>query len=94
VACLRTPAAAEYIGSTESTLERKRLTGERPAYSKIGRTVVYDTTDLDAYLERTKRRSTSERSALAEQHPAPLLVRSDGRTRSAFRRPTARRSTL
>ena len=57
---LRTPAAAEYIGSTESTLEKKRLTGEGPIYSKIGRIVVYGTADLDDYLARHRRTSTSE----------------------------------
>jgi hypothetical protein len=60
LARLRTADAAEYLGSTESTLEKKRLTGNGPAYSKIGRTVVYDTADLDDYLQRTKRLSTSE----------------------------------
>ncbi len=61
---LRTPAAAEYIGSTKSTLEKRRLTGDGPPYSKLGKVVVYDTADLDEYLVSRRRRSTSdERSA-------------------------------
>ncbi len=57
---LRTADAAAYCGSTKSTFEKYRLTGEGAAYSKLGRVVVYDVIDLDAWLESKKRRSTSE----------------------------------
>ena len=57
---LRTPAAATYCGSTKSTLEKYRLTGLGPAYSKLGRVVVYDIADLNTWLESKKRYSTSE----------------------------------
>jgi predicted DNA-binding transcriptional regulator AlpA len=57
---LRTADAAAYCGSTKSTFEKYRLTGEGAAYSKLGRVVVYDIADLDAWLESKKRRSTSE----------------------------------
>ena len=59
---LRTAAAA-YCGSTKSTFEKYRLTGEGATYSKLGRVVVYDVADLDAWLESKKRRSTSEYAA-------------------------------
>ena len=60
---LRTADAAAYCGSTKSTFEKYRLTGEGPVYSKIGRVVVYDPADLAAWLESKKRRSTSEYAA-------------------------------
>jgi predicted DNA-binding transcriptional regulator AlpA len=52
---LRTPAAAEYVGLSASTLEKLRLTGGGPAYFKSGRKiVVYSTADLDAWLARCR----------------------------------------
>ena len=58
---LKTGPAADYIGVAESTLEKDRVTGLlRVPYIKIGRTVVYDTADLDAYLAARRRHSTSE----------------------------------
>jgi predicted DNA-binding transcriptional regulator AlpA len=57
---LRTPAAADYLGYTESTLEKKRVTGDGPPFIRLGRTVVYDTRDLDAWLASRRARSTSD----------------------------------
>lgn len=56
---LRTPAAAEYTGLAESTLEKLRVSGGGCRYIRVGRVVVYDPDDLDAWLEAHKRRSTS-----------------------------------
>ncbi len=56
---LRTPGAAAYCGSTESTFNKLRLTGGGPVYITIGRTVVYDPDDLDAWLASNRRKSTS-----------------------------------
>ena len=57
---LRTADAAAYCASSKSTFEKYRLTGVGAPYSKLGRVVVYDIADLDAWLESKKRRSTSE----------------------------------
>jgi predicted DNA-binding transcriptional regulator AlpA len=57
---LRTPGAADYLGWAESTLEKKRVTGDGPTFIRLGRMVVYDTRDLDAYLAARRTRSTSE----------------------------------
>jgi predicted DNA-binding transcriptional regulator AlpA len=57
---LRTPAAAEYLGFAESTLEKKRVAGDGPPFIKLGRMIVYDTRDLDAWLAARRIRSTSE----------------------------------
>ncbi len=56
---LRTVDAAAYCGSTGSTFEKLRLTGGGPMYITIGRTVVYDPDDLDAWLASKRRKSTS-----------------------------------
>lgn len=58
---LRTPEAAAYCGSSASTFEKLRLTGGGPRYVKLGRRVVYDPADLDAWLASKRRQSTSER---------------------------------
>ena len=56
---LRTPAAAKYSGLAESTLEKLRVHGGGCPYMRVGRVVVYDPDDLDAWLASHKRRSTS-----------------------------------
>ena len=58
---LRTKEAAAYCGSTKSSFEKYRLTGEGPAYLKLGRAVVYDVKDLDEWLASKRRFSTSEK---------------------------------
>lgn len=57
---LRTGDAAAYCGSSASTFEKLRLTGGGPRYVKIGRRVVYNPADLDAWLAAHRRRSTSD----------------------------------
>jgi hypothetical protein len=57
---LRTGPAADYLGYAESTLEKKRLTGDGPPFIRLGRVIVYDTRDLDAWLTERRARSTSE----------------------------------
>jgi len=51
--------AASYVALSESTLNKLRLTGGGPKYSKLGRCVRYRTTDLDTWLDRHRRSSTS-----------------------------------
>ena len=60
---LRTCEAADYCGSSASTFEKLRLFGGGPRYMKIGRRVVYDPTDLDAWLAANRRTSTSDHGA-------------------------------
>ena len=57
---LRTPEAAEYVGLSASTLEKKRIDGSGPTFVKLGRAVGYDLATLDAWLERRQRTSTSD----------------------------------
>lgn len=56
---LRTDGAAKYLGVSSSTLEKLRLTGGGPTYVKLGRTVVYDQSNLDEWVDANRRRSTS-----------------------------------
>lgn len=56
---LRTDAAASHLGVSESWLEKSRVFGGGPVYFKVGRTVVYDIADLDAWLSDKRRTSTS-----------------------------------
>ncbi|MEQ9487628.1 MAG: helix-turn-helix domain-containing protein [Alphaproteobacteria bacterium] len=58
--CLRTARAATYIGLSKSTLEKLRVTGGGPAYSALGRIIVYRIEDLDAWVLARKRNSTSD----------------------------------
>jgi predicted DNA-binding transcriptional regulator AlpA len=57
---LRTPEAAAFLGVSKSFMEKCRLTGNGPAYAKLGRVVVYDPSDLDTWANTRKRSSTSE----------------------------------
>lgn len=56
---LRTEDAANYVGLSASTLTKLRLFGNGPEYIKLGKAVVYNPTDLDAWLSTKRRRSTS-----------------------------------
>jgi len=57
---LSTSGAAEYLGVGKSTLDKWRLIGGGPKFCTLGRRVVYDPLDLDAYANARKRTSTSE----------------------------------
>jgi hypothetical protein len=58
---IRTKAAAEYLGLAESTLEKDRVTNKLGIpYYKIGRVILYDIPSLDTFLDKHRRRSTSE----------------------------------
>jgi predicted DNA-binding transcriptional regulator AlpA len=52
--------AAAYLGVAQQTLAKMRWSGDSPPYFKVGRQVVYDRSDLDAWLALRKRRSTSD----------------------------------
>ncbi|WP_312608302.1 helix-turn-helix transcriptional regulator [Agrobacterium pusense] len=56
---MRTIDAAAFVGLSASTLTKLRLTGGGPLYLKLGKTVVYDRSDLKNWLDSKRRRSTS-----------------------------------
>jgi len=51
---LRTREAATYLGVSAGTLEVWRCKGRGPRYSKLGKVVVYDPADLDAFRDARK----------------------------------------
>jgi hypothetical protein len=51
--------AALYVGLAQQTLAKLRVIGGSPPYYKIGRQVLYDRADLDAWLAVRRRNSTS-----------------------------------
>jgi predicted DNA-binding transcriptional regulator AlpA len=57
---LRTPAAAEYLGIADSTLEKMRVSGTGPEFENVGKSVVYSVSALEEYLGQRRARSTSE----------------------------------
>jgi predicted DNA-binding transcriptional regulator AlpA len=66
--------AARLLGLSESTLAKLRLNGSGPTYCKLGRRVVYRTTDLDEWLQSRTTRDTSDADArflkaLTAAHP-------------------------
>jgi hypothetical protein len=59
----RTPAAAEYLGVSKSFLNKDRAKGGqgRVAFRRVGRAVIYDEPDLDAYKRANRVEPRAER---------------------------------
>ena len=57
---LRTPDAARLVGLSIRTLEKHRIYGTGPRYSKLGGRVVYRIEDLQAWVESGAKASTSD----------------------------------
>lgn len=62
---LDTAEAANYLSLGKSTLEKFRIVGGGPKVIKIGKRVIYDPDDLDAWLEQHKQASTPKSTAPA-----------------------------
>ena len=58
---LRVRQAAAHLCIGVGTLDKLRIYGGGPRYAKLGHTIVYAATDLDAWAEARKVSSTSER---------------------------------
>jgi excisionase family DNA binding protein len=58
---LRSEEAAEYLRLAPQTLNRMRCEGSSPPYIKLGRRVLYDRAELDAWIDKSRRVSTSDR---------------------------------
>jgi predicted DNA-binding transcriptional regulator AlpA len=54
-----TQEAAALLGLAPQTLSIMRVAGGGPKYVKLGRRVLYDVRDLEAYVEDRKRNSTA-----------------------------------
>ncbi len=55
--------AADYTRLSPRTLERMRLTGTGPKYTKAGRRVIYSRRAIDHWLEKRTYKSTSDAAA-------------------------------
>jgi hypothetical protein len=61
---LSTRDAARFLCVSASMLAKLRInSGDGPVFSKLGRRVVYDLVDLEAWSASRKQRHTSERSS-------------------------------
>lgn len=60
---VNTEEAARHIGLAVSTLQKARLYGNSPPYSKAGRAVRYRLSDLDAWMAARTVSSTSQKVA-------------------------------
>lgn len=47
---VRTPQAAEFIGLAAQTLNKWRVEGSPIPFSRLGRAIVYDVHDLEAFV--------------------------------------------
>ncbi len=52
--------AAQWIGVAPNTLAKWRLSGRGPPFSKIGRRIIYQRSEIEAWLARNRFNSTSE----------------------------------
>jgi hypothetical protein len=57
--------AAAYLSLGVSTLDRLRVTGRGPAYSRPVRKIIYRSEDLDAWVKAHMRQSTAENTVAA-----------------------------
>ena len=57
---VNTATAAQYVGLAKNTLEKLRLFGGGPRFSKYGRAVRYSVDELDTWIEKNSAASTSE----------------------------------
>jgi excisionase family DNA binding protein len=57
---LNVQEAARLLGLSASTLNKLRLSGNGPLYRKLGRRVLYDPRDLEAWSAERRRSHTSD----------------------------------
>ncbi|MBA8851378.1 excisionase family DNA binding protein [Ochrobactrum intermedium] len=65
---IRVREAAAYLGLSKSTMDKLRHFGGGPRYFKLGRSVIYDIADLDAW--RNDRAATSTWQAANQNNAA------------------------
>lgn len=70
---LNTLQAARLLGLSSSTLSKSRLTGEGPRFVKLGASVRYRRSDLEAFVNANMRLSTSECAPAFQSMPAPAV---------------------
>jgi hypothetical protein len=66
---LNSVAAGQFLDLSAHTLAKKRMTGDGPRFIKLGAAVRYDLKDLQEYVARRVRLSTSDQGAGAIHDP-------------------------
>ncbi len=66
--------AARFIGLSKSTLDKLRISGGGPTYLQLGRRVLYDVADLEAWLTSKRRSSTSDNGHRESAAPTRRLI--------------------
>jgi excisionase family DNA binding protein len=61
MARLSVKEAAAYVPVAKGTLDKLRILGGGPRFIKIGKKVLYDMTDLDAWIEEHKQANTADK---------------------------------
>ncbi len=91
---LRTPEASRFVGLSIRTLEKHRIYGTGPRYSKLGGRVVYRLEDLQSWVESGAKASTSDPGAsrAAGQAP-PRRGPAAGRDNASLSLPRCHRAT-
>jgi predicted DNA-binding transcriptional regulator AlpA len=70
---LTVPEAANYLRLAKSTLDHYRSAGQGPRFIKLSRRkILYDTRDLDAWLDRHKQNSTRDQPQLRRRRRRKL----------------------
>jgi hypothetical protein len=70
--------AAKYIPLSVSALNHMRTAGKGPRFIKLGKKILYDSVDLDWWIDAHKQSSTSDNPQLARRRRrrhSPLDVR-------------------
>ena len=79
---LRTKEAARFIGVSPHTLEKHRIYGTGPQYSKVGGRIIYAVSDLREWVELGAKRSTSDPAIVLPAKPInKRAAKSDGGVR-------------
>ncbi|OOG70033.1 hypothetical protein B0E45_14630 [Sinorhizobium sp. A49] len=68
---VRSREAAAHLGVGLSTLTKWRMNDTGPAYIKFGKSVVYDTAELDAWAEHFVHRPSGKQGAREKDEPSP-----------------------
>jgi predicted DNA-binding transcriptional regulator AlpA len=62
---IKTKQLSEHTGLPEVFFRRARISGDGPAFIKLGKTVLYDLKDVDAWIEARKRTVLSDADRVA-----------------------------
>ncbi|HEX8944812.1 MAG TPA: helix-turn-helix domain-containing protein [Gemmatimonadaceae bacterium] len=64
---MTTGETSQYVRHAVQTLAKWRCYGLGPRYVRVGRSILYDRADVDAWLETRMRRSTSDLASTGDE---------------------------